>query len=118
MMENNRQAVLILIRAYHHILNSDWSQEIRWAACQKLFEICALKFGRYSMAATEFHYEFEKDEGFMRFLREFNPDWPEWWECEYSGDLKGMYQAYLCGMKDGATAVRLEVESQLTRRSL
>lgn len=72
------------------------------------------------------HYDFKSNEGFMRFLRGFNSDWPDWWECEYSDEhLNAMYQAYLHGMLDGAAAVRLEVEArlldvetQLTRRTL
>lgn len=63
------------------------------------------------------HYEFESDEGFMKFLREMEPDWPDWWETEYSGHLRNMYKAYLCGMKNGAAALRLEVETRLSRRS-
>lgn len=65
----------------------------------------------------EFHYDFEGDEKFMKFLRESEPDWPDWWESEYSGHLKGMYQAYLQGKMDGATELRLEVETRLTRRT-
>lgn len=33
----------------------------------------------------------------MKFLREFNPDWPDWWECEYGGKLEAMYAAYQAG---------------------
>lgn len=54
------------------------------------------------MSDNEFHYEFESDAGFMRFLREHEPDWPDWWECEYSGNLLNMYDAYRAGKDQGA----------------
>lgn len=54
------------------------------------------------MSDTEHHYEFESDEGFMRFLREYDPSDPDWWHSEYSGNLKGMYDAYNAGKNQGA----------------
>jgi hypothetical protein len=51
--------------------------------------------------SEEFHYEFESDEWFMKFLRELRPENPDWWESEYSGNLRNMYAAYQAG-KDQA----------------
>lgn len=70
------------------------------------------------MSSEELHHEFEKDENFMRFLRELEPDWPDWWETEYSGHLKGMYRAYIQGKIDAASELKLEVETKLTQRTL
>jgi hypothetical protein len=53
------------------------------------------------MAESEFHYEFESDEGFMKFLREYEPNDPDWWHSEYSGNLRGMYAAYQAGKNQG-----------------
>lgn len=58
------------------------------------------------MTDNEFHYEFESDEGFMRFLRDLDPERPDWWECEYSGNLRNMYAAYQAGKRDNLSSVR------------
>jgi hypothetical protein len=58
--------------------------------------------------SNEFHYEFESDEGFMKWLESYTDNW----ESEYSGNLRAMYQAYLRGMMNGATAVRLEIQNR------
>jgi hypothetical protein len=43
----------------------------------------------------DFHYRFETDKGFMEWLTIYNP----LWDCQYSGNLEALYEAYLAGAK-------------------
>jgi hypothetical protein len=67
----------------------------------------------------EVTYEFEKDTGFMEWLRHYNDNYdssdPDWWRSEYSGNIKGMYDAFLEGKRQGNAGLNTNSARALIR---